>query len=405
MKTLFICLTDYQILNALNIKMHLLKDKKADILFLNNKDGNIELRERLEASDIFDNVYLLDKIEINGLHKFFRNFTEGQEGEDFRVSFVNSFKELLYKFKTLFKDNEYKINQKIYGNKKIAFNCYNQIFCLDTKEIVRDCVNCVLKYTDDKCEINLLDEGVGTYLYDNILKTRFPFNNVFLYRTDLMNSDNYVNNFNLKSIPQISKNDEDFKSILNFVFYYDVEIKEWDNSIIFFDQNWDPMPKYLTNLNGIKKILLYNLYRKHLKEGSIYDMKMNLFSNLFITRYKNIIVKLHPGSSAKRFMKDYSKYSCIFTPNLKSPWELFCLNMKFKKNLWVTINSSAVTSYLFTVSDTENDLKIILLYKLVFDQDEILRQDIFFQRVKKCFPSIVFIPETILEYEKFLSEI
>ena len=119
MKTLFICLTDYQILNALNIKMHLLKDKKADILFLNNKDGNIELRERLEASDIFDNVYLLDKIEINGLHKFFRNFTEGQEGEDFRVSFVNSFKELLYKFKTFFKDNEYKINQKIYGNKKI----------------------------------------------------------------------------------------------------------------------------------------------------------------------------------------------------------------------------------------------------------------------------------------------
>lgn len=405
MKTLFICLTDYQILNALNIKMHLLKDKKADILFLNNKDGNIELRERLEASDIFDNVYLLDKIEINGLHKFFRNFTEGQEGEDFRVSFVNSFKELLYKFKTFFKDNEYKINQKTYGNKKIAFNCYNQIFCLDTKEIVRDCVNCVLKYTDGKCEINLLDEGVGTYLYDNILKTRFPFNNVFLYRTDLMSSDNYVNNFNLKAIPQISKNDEDFKSILNFIFYYDVKIKEWDNSIIFFDQNWDPMPKYLTNLNGIKKILLYNLYKKHLKEGSIYDMKMNLFSNLFITRYKNIIVKLHPRSSAKRFMKDYSKYSCIFTPNLKSPWELFCLNMKFKKNLWVTINSSAITSYLFTVSDAENDLKIILLYKLVFDQDEILRQDIFFQKVKKCFPTIVFIPETIVEYEKFLSEI
>lgn len=70
MKTLFICLTDYQILNALNIKMHLLKDKKADILFLNNKDGNIELRERLEASDIFDNVYLLDKIEINGCINF-----------------------------------------------------------------------------------------------------------------------------------------------------------------------------------------------------------------------------------------------------------------------------------------------------------------------------------------------
>ena len=43
MKTLFICLTDYQMLNALNIKMHLLKDKEADILFFDNKKGHKDL--------------------------------------------------------------------------------------------------------------------------------------------------------------------------------------------------------------------------------------------------------------------------------------------------------------------------------------------------------------------------
>ncbi|MEI3066679.1 hypothetical protein [Phascolarctobacterium faecium] len=47
MKTLFICLTDYQMLNALNIKMHLLKDKQADIIIFNNKEGFEYLCERL----------------------------------------------------------------------------------------------------------------------------------------------------------------------------------------------------------------------------------------------------------------------------------------------------------------------------------------------------------------------
>ena len=49
MKTLFICLTDYQLLNALNIKIHLLKDKQA---------GNRQLAERLRKLSILDNVYL-----------------------------------------------------------------------------------------------------------------------------------------------------------------------------------------------------------------------------------------------------------------------------------------------------------------------------------------------------------
>ena len=73
MKTLFICLTDYQLLNALNIKIHLLKDKQADILFFDNKEGNRQLAERLRKLAIFDNVYLHQYENINGLHKYFRN--------------------------------------------------------------------------------------------------------------------------------------------------------------------------------------------------------------------------------------------------------------------------------------------------------------------------------------------
>lgn len=404
MKTLFICLTDYQLLNALNIKLHLLKDKQADILFLNNKEGYIELQNRLEKSNIFDKVYLLDRIEIKGLHKFFRNMTDGEKRGNIWSASVNSFEELLYKIDVSFRGPEYKINKKIYGGKRIDFNCYDQVFCFDTKEVVYECVNCVLESTDGNCEINLLDEGVGSYLYDNIKRTRFPVNNVFLYRPDLVSEKHSADTFLFREIPKISKNDEDLKLMLNSLFSYKGNDENWKNRIIFFDQNWDPMPKYLTNLRGIKKVLLQHLHRRHLKESFMYDIKMKLFSKLFSNNDKDIIVKLHPRSES-RFMEDYSKYPCLFPENFKAPWELFCLNMSFENNTWVTINSSAVTSYLFTISGIEKDLKIILLYKLAFDEDEILREDVFFQKVKKCFPDIIFIPETISEYEKILSEV
>ena len=57
MKALFVCLTDYQMLNALNIKVNLLKDKEADILFFDNKEGHRQLAERLQQTGLFKNVF------------------------------------------------------------------------------------------------------------------------------------------------------------------------------------------------------------------------------------------------------------------------------------------------------------------------------------------------------------
>ena len=56
MKALFVCLTDYQLLNSINIKKHLLTEQEADIIIFNNKIGIFELADRLQQTGIFQNV-------------------------------------------------------------------------------------------------------------------------------------------------------------------------------------------------------------------------------------------------------------------------------------------------------------------------------------------------------------
>ena len=88
MRALFICLTDYQILNAVNIKVHMLKDSDADILIVNNKEGHIALAERLEKINIFKNVYLYTE-KLSGLHIYLRNISENKRDITFGEACLN----------------------------------------------------------------------------------------------------------------------------------------------------------------------------------------------------------------------------------------------------------------------------------------------------------------------------
>lgn len=59
MKNLYLCLTDFQILNALNLQLSKFKNKKADLFFITNKEGNEQLAERLAATGIFEKFICL----------------------------------------------------------------------------------------------------------------------------------------------------------------------------------------------------------------------------------------------------------------------------------------------------------------------------------------------------------
>ena len=403
MKALFICLTDYQMLNALNIKTHLLKDKEADILFFDNKAGHRQLAQRLQNLGIFQNVYLHQYTNVYGLHKYLRAKTDkNRESIGLLKAFGNSIKELIYKAGVKILGKKYKINAKLYGDKKINFGEYSQVFGIVTKDVVKDTMQLILE-KNPNTEINFIEDGTFTY-WRRSIKTDLPLDNIFLYQPELANYYNEGYQNKIKQIPAIDWQDEAFRKVLNEVFAFTNSNADYSDKVIFFDQNWDPMPEYLKNLTGVKKIILRNPYKKHLKESQKYNKKMELFRILAdnFAGIKDVIVKLHPRSSDS-FVQDYQQSVCKIAENLKVPWEVFEDNYTFKNNIWVTVSSTALCSLLMAFKNKHDNVKLVFLYKLVYEDGAKYKEDNeFFERFRDRYEGKVYIPNNIDEYMKYI---
>lgn len=394
MKALFVCLTDYQLLNSINIKVNLLKDCKADIIIFNNKKGNVELADRLQSTGIFENVYVYSEF-FTGLHKYLRGITENKKEIGFLKAVNGTVKNICLKVLSLVKNNETIIQYKIHNNKALDFSKYNQFFGIGTKSFVNECYKAILKY--NKCSNNVIDEGLATYLTDEWSKN-YPIDKLYVYEPEMLV---YKNN-NLVKIPKINTNNKDFVRLINFVFdFNDSDKIDLKDKIIFFDQNTDPMPKYLKNAGRIKKFIFANPYKKHLKEQVVYKTKMDLFKILVKTfNNENIFVKIHPRSNSD-YIEDYKKEKAEFLPNVLVPWEVFGCNCKIENNIWITMYSSALFSYTFTIENAKKNNKYIFLYRILNDRKKMKRFDVvdkFFSKFQEQYPDKIFIPNNINEF-------
>ncbi len=400
MKALFVCLTDYQMLNALNIKVKLLKSKDADILFFDNKEGHRKLAERLSQTGVFKNVFLHQFTNVKGLHKYLRGKIAGV---NLGSAAINSAGEIKYKAFCKLLGKKYKINAKLYDNKQINFANYDDLYGIPTKDVVKDTMKLVLA-ENKTAKVNFIEDGTSTY-WKRSIKTDLPVNSIYLYQPELANYyDDSKYRDRIKFIPQINWDDDEFRKLINFVFGFKKTDTEYNNKVIFFDQNWDPMPEYLQNLKGIKKIVLQKHYKKHLKESTIYDEKMQMFRIMAdkIFDSNRVIVKLHPRSD-NAFMKDYLKSPCHMAENVKVPWEVVEDNCVFTNNIWVTVSSTALCSLKTVFKNKKENVKLIFLYKLVYPKEDKYKDDnTFFENFRKKYPQNVFIPESIEEYKALL---
>lgn len=414
MKNLYLCLTDFQILNALNLQLSKFKNKKADLFFITNKEGNEQLAERLAATGIFEKIYLFNNSRIQGLHQYVRSTVEGKTNKGFAAALVTSVNEAVYKLRSKFSGEAYRINAKIVLGGEMDFAAYDEVFCLDKRSLVVECVTQILKETGGKCKINLLDEGTSTY-WRSILKTNFPVNDIYLYAPELANYYSEGWQDRIYKIPQIDYSDENFRSVINKVFdfkddgnypYDDKGSLLLKDKIIFFDQNWDPMPEYFKHLNKFMMLLLHNPYKKHKKESSFYERKMQMFRITADNSDGNdVIVKLHPRSPLS-FVADYQKSKCTMAPNLKIPWEVFMDNCRFNNNIWVTVSSTALCTYKMIFADSREDIPMIFLYKIVYDGNKSYQEDDqFFRSFQKKYSQSVFIPETIEEFTRIYKKL
>lgn len=414
MKNLYLCLTDFQILNALNLQLSKFKNKKADLFFITNKEGNEQLAERLAGTGIFEKIYLFNNSRIQGLHQYVRSTVEGRQNKGLAAALTASFNEAVYKLRSKFSGEAYRINAKIVLGGKMDFAAYDEVFCLDKRSLVVECVTQILKETGGKCKINLLDEGTSTY-WRSILKTNFPISDIYLYAPELANYYSEGWQERIYKIPQIDYGDENFRSVINKVFdfkddgnypYDDKGSLLLKDKIIFFDQNWDPMPEYFKHLNKFMMLLLHNPYKKHKKESSFYERKMQMFRITADNSDGNdVIVKLHPRSPLS-FVADYQKSKCTMAPNLKIPWEVFMDNCRFNNNIWVTVSSTALCTYKMIFADSREDIPMIFLYKIVYDGNKSYQEDDqFFRSFQKKYSQSVFIPETIEEFTRIYKKL
>lgn len=395
-KILFICMTDYQIINSINLKMNLFPKSEADILIGDYRENLKELVIRLEKTYLFDNVYHYVS-RLPGIANYIRGLRESKSNTLFVNALKNETENILNKIKTFKYGKEYAIYSKIWGNKVLNFGKYDEVFGFHVNTITSDIMELIKLHTGGRCILHCIDEGIGSYT-TAVVHTNTKIDDIYLYRPDLA----IFKNIKIKKIPPINKRDRKLIDILNYIYNYKEERDELYKKIIFFDQAWVPMPKYLIHKNILKKFLFRRRYIKHSSESKMHLDKMRIFRNLLkICGTDKVFVKLHPRSISA-VIEAYKNYNCKFIKNSSMPWELFCINSEFKNNIFVTVHSSALGTYDFTVDNDNNNNNVCIYTYLLGDfKTENSDIELFYEKYAHNAMN-VYIPKTYKELEKIL---
>ncbi len=363
MKLLFICSTELQLFNALNLKMHMFPSDEADIILQFLKTDTVDFYHRVKEIDLFKVVcYRLP--DLLGLHEYSRRIRSG----DFSCSFLdavrNTVKQLYVQYFSS-ERNEFvdAIKDKIFNFGELDLKSYQQAFVGGTNEIVVSILK-YIRYHNCTCQVNLYEEGVGSYVHENLgADSNLHVDNVYLYEPCLA----LYNHISFVRIPKISRNDTKFKSIVNHVFDYHEEIEEIKNKIIFFDNYAEPMPAYLNKSRFLSKTIFRNTYKKHLRDHQLYMLQLKIYK--LLVKYANgrdLFLKLHPRTERQHIEADYMETETKILKNISVPWEVFCCNCEISNNIFVTLVSSAVLSNAFVLDEDDHNKSIVLVgYKNV----------------------------------------
>ena len=304
-KLLFICMTDYQLINIINIRSILFPNEEADILIGEYRENLNEIVDRLEDIKLFNHIYKYNG-KLLGIASYLRDFVEKTKKNSLTASVKNEITNILNKTK----GKEQVISSRIEGYKKFTFNEYSDVFGFNYNSLTSNIMELVTFNTSRRCNLHCIDEGIGSYT-TLVLNTKIKVDDVYLYRPEFA----VYNSIEIKKIPSIDKNNKKMIEILNYIFAYKNETNKLNGKIIFFDQPWLPMPKYLSSKSILTKIFFQKRYKKHLPENIMHLDKMRIFDNIVKTcGADKVLVKLHPRSNTE-VVEAYNRYNCKFLKN------------------------------------------------------------------------------------------
>ncbi|WP_027405931.1 hypothetical protein [Anaerovibrio sp. RM50] len=352
MRLLFVCSTEFQILNALNVKLHLYPDTKADIV-LQRAEYSV-IAERLRELGIFEYVCCAKEILID-LHEYKRALREfGRCDKGLLEAVCNSMVNIWRNLFGFFAGPKYHLNDLLYGYGNIRDNHYDKVLMQGGNTIVRNFYTDLHKNT----EMAVLDEGIGSYCDNTICHKDTKADAVYLYDPNVAV---YAEDQDISfvKIPKLSPDDIDFVNIANKVFRYLPAGKKIKNKLIFFDQGGEQMPSYLRNPNWLIRLFLANSIKKHTRSYKEYISQIKAFKH--IAGDRTVYIKYHPRTSVG-MLKEYDEAKFKPIEPRKIPWELYAINNQIEECKFITLCSSSVCLYPLTVGGNN---KCVLLYSCI----------------------------------------
>lgn len=397
MKILFLCMTEFQLLTALNAKCHLFPDDEADIIVGNYHGEEELLARRIRATTLFRAVCAVNSgVEEKTLHAYLRGISEENRQVSLKEALINTYKYIKGKVGGVIYGPKSYLNVSINGYNNLKWQEYDAVFAYGKRPVTEYMIS-LLKRINPKCKIIQMDEGVASYIYENVGGTACA-EMCLLYEPKAM-----IFAKPAIKLPKLSRCDSKFIQLVNFIF--DVPKTQFDDfssAVIFFDQGVEEcMPAYLRKKNVLTKIIFYNAYKKHLKEHLEYQQrKKNTEDLLARFKGKKIYIKPHPRSS--RTTLDYylglNENIKILPHNI--PWEVMALNSNMDNTLLVTDTSSAVILYAAVFNEKDNN-KSIILYK-AFQRKESDMLDPFVNNMADLYKDTVLVPESLEEFKEIV---
>lgn len=386
MKVLFICTNRYQIINAVNARINFYKNDTVHILIASERPELNKIWKKISDIELFDKVQHV-YIQPDGLHEYIKKLKSNKNNLNTNITFVEACRATIFngitKFKSIFNNEEYILKTSVSNYEYGDYKTYDIIFAHCNHRVI-NIIYKLIKENNVNCELAILDEGLGSYVRSNLGGKNTPADSAYLNEPSLC----MYNIENVKALPKIDKNNDIFLNYINYIFSWSGEEIIFKNKIIFFQQEFDPMPEYLENPNIIVKYILYNSYRKHINDARLFYEQQDVVNELArYLSFSDIFIKYHPAEkNINRFVWE-KNIKILDRHNL--PWEIRVLNEKMEDNLFITIHSTAVLMH-ENIDAGHN--KYIFLYKMInVSMDKLGEAAI--NKFKKIHAGKVYIPE------------
>lgn len=289
-KSLFLCNTPIQLMNAINIKYNMLMEKDIDILITDHMSGAKKIVENANKALVGSKVYLLPILDYlskkHGKIAYLKNSSAIKKGLD-------------------------QIHDIVWDHSDFYFANIDMLTAAIYQKIHKKDIHC-----------HLFEEGLSTYsesfmreVLDMRLKKGFAMDivDINVYQKDRVQMR--IDDIEYKTIPFFDKKDKAMLQTLNRIFDYREELDRYDPKVIFFEESYYADGKDVGDLKIVKA--LADHYGK-----------------------ENIMIKLHPRSKIDRFKASGYKTNA----NTSIPWELILLNQSIEDKLLCTLMSNAVLS-------------------------------------------------------------